>query len=71
VQGETIKMRRDEAVMPAMSQEECIVRRIQEGFQMEAIRGDDVHKQACAFEVKTKYGSLLIHMAYADGLQIP
>jgi hypothetical protein len=44
VQGETIEMRRNETLMPTMSQEECYVRRVQEGFQMEAIRGDDVLK---------------------------
>jgi hypothetical protein len=44
VQSETIEMRRNETIMSAMSQEECDMWGIQEGFQMEAIRGDDVLK---------------------------
>jgi hypothetical protein len=44
VQGETIEVRRNETIMSAMSQEECDVWGIQEGFQMEAVRGDDVLK---------------------------
>jgi hypothetical protein len=30
--------------MSAMPQEECYVRGLQEGFQMEAVRGDDLLK---------------------------
>ena len=44
VQGETIEMRRNETIMSAMPQEECSVWGIQERFQMETIRGDDVFK---------------------------
>lgn len=44
VQGETIEVRRNETIMSTMSQEECDMWGIQEGFQMEAVRGDDVLK---------------------------
>ncbi|TVY87424.1 Beauvericin cluster-specific repressor [Lachnellula willkommii] len=48
VQSKTIKMRRDETDMSAVSQEECSMRRVQKGLQMEAIRRDNFCKQGCA-----------------------
>ena len=71
MQGETIKMRRDETIMSAMSQEKCCVRRLQEGFQVEAIRGGYVCEQSCTSKSKTKYGPQFVHISMlADSLQI-
>jgi hypothetical protein len=69
LQSQTVKMRRDEANMSAMSQERCFMWGIQEGFQMEAVRGDDL-QQDCTAETKTKYGAQDGVWDCTDGLQI-
>lgn len=57
VQSKTVKMRRDETIMPTMPQEECYLRGIQKGFQMETVRGGYVRKQTCTSkEGETRYG---------------
>jgi hypothetical protein len=44
VQSKTVKMRRNEAIMSTVSQEECHLRGIQEEFQVETVRGGHVRE---------------------------